>query len=235
MSEEASEQQSSQQSAEQCSQQSAEQGGQNSAQSSSEESARDADGQAACEQNSSQQSCEQAIEDEIKIRRFNDIVFLTGWVLDILRPVSGGNVQDVLDAVNERVEILRTLKNLSEEELELFSKRVKSGLILKRILEGTQWDFVSAQTNHDFRWLFTGEPITPMQQKVTGFYDVNIYNHYKEGLDIGLQVWEENGSDPEKKPAYFPLPEPELYLNRFIQMELIAKIFYKIHPEKITQ
>ena len=186
-------------------------------------------------QSQDQANVEENRNDENKIRRFNDIVLLTGWVLEPFRTIEEvDNVQSALEDIVVRTEILTKLKNLPTEDLELFSKRVKNGLKLKRIFEGIKWDFMSIETNHDFRWLFTGTSIDTLKQKVTGFEPNNglfIYEQYKIGLDFGLQKWEEDGSDPLKRPAYFSLPDPNLYLNRFIQMELIAKIFYKIHPE----
>lgn len=190
------------------------------------------------EQSSSSQSSEESRDDEIKVRRFNDMVLLTGHILQPFRTIrSANNVQEALNDITSRTAILANIINLTDEDLELFSKRVRIGLKLKRIFEGTQWIFGTMQINHDFTWLFTGTPIDSLHQTVTGFSDngLFVYGQYKAGLDTALQIWKDNGSDPLKRPAYYPLPDPALFINRFVQMDLIAKIFYKLHPEEIPQ
>ena len=151
---------------------------------------------------------------EKKVRRLNDFVLLTEWILTSADPQSD-------------------LEALPTDDFDLFSKRVQRGLNIKRLFQGTVFNFSSNPATEDWTWLFYGTNTDQYGVVITDFsYNgaTNIYPNYKLGLDVALQNWINNGSIPKQMPAYYPLPDAATYLTRFAQMEQIATFFYSIFP-----
>ena len=183
--------------------------------------------------NSSEQCSEQSWGQEKKVKDFNDCFLFTKFILAITDPT------DIHNNDIEGQDAWNSILDLNTSDFDKLSKRVQNGRKLKRLFQGYHWNYQDGGNTEnlfameDWRWLFYGNNydthgviITALQYwQSYNSNGVEIYGYYKQGLHEALLNW--NG-DEMTRPAYFELPEANIYISQFEPMEQIASIFYTI-------